>query len=316
MPLDQRRLGTAHCPHELEDDLVLDVSADRDDVVESLREYFGLHASDVWRWFDRREVVLLAHCFELGLLILAESEVAHTTDTRGDFGDLGRPDGEEEHIDLARFEIVGGANHVHRRHLHDIVVRKPAGRQHGNRMWQVAGLLHPSRGHALALEVRDRLVWRVLAHERTNLEWRQGHRQTQIGLGFAIPVAHALASIRGLTDIEDEEIGLLRVHRIEHRRITAVADHPHLQLGVVLDRLGHHRRLRMQNRARWQRGEADGGLRMRGAGHADPEQRDGRDRSRSRTVLEHRTISSIGESSPDAGRMCGPCARINRRHAA
>jgi len=58
-------------------------------------------------------------------------------------------------------------------------------------------------------------------------------------------------------DVEQQEVGLLRVHRVEDRRVAAVADHAHLQLGVVLHHLGDHRRLRVQDRAGRQRGEAD-----------------------------------------------------------
>ena len=93
-----------------------------------------------------------------------------------------------------------------------------------------------------------------------NAIWKPNRvrRGADVGLGVAFPHVLALLRLGRLADVEQQEVGLLRVDRVDDAGVAAVADDAHLQLGMVLHHLRDHRGLRVQQRARLQRGEADG----------------------------------------------------------
>ena len=216
-------------------------------------------AGDVRRRVDGGEVVLRPVLLERGLRVrlgveLHDLQAAH----RGrDFLHLRRAHREEQQIDLARLEVVGRAHHVHLGHSYDVVPADAARIEQRAHVDDHARLLHPVGRHALALQVGDRVDRRILAHPERHLKAVERHRVAQIGVGLAFPVAFAGPGLGDLADVEQQEVGLLRLHRLEDRRIAAVADDAHLQLGIVLHHLRDHRGLCMQDRARRQRREAD-----------------------------------------------------------
>src|SRR6185436_4665245 len=84
-----------------------------------------------------------------------------------------------------------------------------------------ARLLHPVGRYVLALKIGDRLDRRVLAYPERHLEAIQGHRHAQVRLGVAFPDVLAPLRFGRLADVEEQEVRLARIDRIEDRRVAA-----------------------------------------------------------------------------------------------
>jgi hypothetical protein len=259
MPGDELGLVGLHGLDEVDHDVVRHVGADADDEVDGLHFRRLVDTADVGCRIHGREVVLgsdVLHAL-LGVRQDVHREHAQAADCGRDLLHLRRTDGEEEDVDPVRLEVLRSADDVDGGHVLHVLQCQAARGEERVQVRDDARLLDPVGRNVSALEIGERLDRRVLAHPECHLESVEAHREPDVRLRVALPDVLALHRLGRLADVEQEEVRLLGVHCVDDSAIAAVSDHAHLELRVVLHHLRDHRGLRVEQRARLQRREAN-----------------------------------------------------------